>query len=155
AAGHRAALANTPPPELERSTLTWQIEWEHLPRLMALTAGACRIATDLARGLVVDMKRMRANLEATWGVLLAEAASMALRPHVGAEAAKALVREACQTALVEHRHLIDVLRAKTTAPIEWNALRNEANYLGSTNAFIDAVLSEVAAIAKAAKANPR
>jgi 3-carboxy-cis,cis-muconate cycloisomerase len=98
---------------------------------------------------------MRANVEGTHGVLLAEAASMALRPHIGSEAAKAVVREACQTAIAERRHMIDVLRAKTTAPIDWDALREEGNYLGSTGAFIDAVLAAASAITSGAKASLR
>ncbi len=155
AAAHRMALANAPPPELERGTLTWQVEWEHLPRLVALSAGACGFAAQLASGLFVDTQRMQANLEATHGVLLAEAASMALRPHLGSEATKTLVREACQTATAENRHLIDVLRAKTTASIDWDALREEAKYLGSTNAFINAVLGEAAAITTGAKSKTR
>jgi len=155
ATAHRAALASAPPPELERGTLTWQIEWEHLPRLVAASAGACGFAVELARGLVVDTKRMRANLEATHGVLLAEATSLALRPHIGSEAAKTVVREACQTAIAERRHLIDVLRAKTTVSIDWDALREEGNYLGSASAFIDAVLAAAAAITSGAKASSR
>jgi 3-carboxy-cis,cis-muconate cycloisomerase len=135
--------------------LTTQIEWEHLPRLIALTAGACGFAVELARGLVVDTKRMRANLEATHGVVLAEAAAAALRPHVGLDDAKALVREACQAAISDHRHLIDVLRTKTTAPIDWDKLRDDANCLGSTNTFIDAVLADAAAITKATQASSR
>jgi hypothetical protein len=50
------------------------------------------------------------------------------------------VREAGQTALAENRHLIDVVREKIGAPPDWPALRDEANYLGATQAFIDRVL---------------
>jgi hypothetical protein len=38
-----------------------------------------------------------------------------------------------------------VLRANTGAPLAWEQLRDEANHLGSANAFIAAVLAEAAA----------
>jgi len=122
-----------------------------LPKLVALAAGTCQFAAQLAEHLVVDPERMRANVDATHGILLAESASMALRSHLGSEVAKRIVRAACQTATRERRHLIDVLREQSQAAVDWAALRDEANYLGSINAFIDSVLAEAAAVIPTAK----
>jgi hypothetical protein len=38
-------------------------------------------------------------------------------------------------------------------PIDWDALIEEGNYLGSTSAFIDAVLATASAITSGAKAS--
>jgi 3-carboxy-cis,cis-muconate cycloisomerase len=50
------------------------------------------------------------------------------------------VKEACQVAVQEDRHLIDVLREKTDAPVDWAALREESAYLGSADVLIDRVI---------------
>ena len=61
----------------------------------------------------------------------------------GREEARRLVSEAARMAVKENRHLIDVLREGTDAPVDWEGLRDEAGYLGSAGAFIDQVLGEV------------
>jgi len=127
--------------EHERGTHGWQMEWLVLPQMFALTAAAMEKALFLSQNLVVDEARMRANIAASNGLMLAEAASYAL---AGASMSKAsanqLVKEACQVVLQENRHLIDVLKEKTDAPVDWNAIGEESAYLGSTEIFIDRVL---------------
>lgn len=144
AAAHLTALQSSPPPELQRGTQTAQLELIHLPRLLALTGGALLASDRLAHQLVVHPARMQANLAATHGTLLAEAATLALSAHLDPTEARALVREACAAALAGQRHLVDLLRTRTQAPVAWDDLRNEAGHLGSTGAFIDAVLAEAA-----------
>ncbi len=143
---HRDALASAPLPEHERGTLTMQLEWQHLPRLMALTAGCLVSARRLAKELVVDVERMKTNLDSTHGVLLAEAAAIALSEQMPPADAKQFVAEASEIALAEKRHLIDVLRERTEVAVDWESLRNESNYLGSTQTFIDAVLAQADAM---------
>jgi 3-carboxy-cis,cis-muconate cycloisomerase len=60
-------------------------------------------------GLRVDPQRMRANLDATRGLIYAEAVSTALARAVGHAAAHQLVERACRLALEKSRHLQEVV----------------------------------------------
>jgi 3-carboxy-cis,cis-muconate cycloisomerase len=74
--------------------------------------------------------------------MLAEAITFALAPtHMSRTAAKQLVQTACQVALQENRHLVDVVREQTAVPLDWQALRDEAAYLGAADEFINNVLA--------------
>ena len=126
--------------EHERATHGWQVEWLNLPSMFALTSAALNKALLLSEHLVVDKARMRQNVEASNGLMLAEAIAFALTPFMSRAEARELVKESCRLAIDQDRHLIDVAREKTEAPVDWQALRDEAAYLGSSNAFIDRVL---------------
>jgi 3-carboxy-cis,cis-muconate cycloisomerase len=82
----------------ERSAGEWQVEWDSLPSLFTLTAGCLRHTTAVLEHLEVHPDRMRANLDADGGALMAEAMMMALAPHIGRLSAHELVGEACRTA---------------------------------------------------------
>ena len=128
--------------EHERATGGWQMEWWTLPRMFELTATALRKAEFLGAHLAVDEARMRHNVSASNGLMLAEAVSFALATTMSRQAAKTLVAAACRTAQRENRHLVDVLRGQTDAPLDWAALRDEAARFGSAQAFIDRVLAQ-------------
>jgi 3-carboxy-cis,cis-muconate cycloisomerase len=129
--------------EHERATSGWQIEWWTLPRMFELTASALRKAEFLAAGLDVDEARMRHNVSASNGLMLAETVTFALSRTMSRKAARALVTAACRTARAESRHLVDVVRGQTDAPLDWDALKDEAAHFGSAQAFIDRVLAAV------------
>ena len=131
--------------EHERSTSGWQIEWRTLPQMFELTASALRKAEFLTAHLHVDEARMRHNVSASNGLMLAEAISFALATAMPRKAARALVAAACRMAQAENRHLVDVVREQTDAPLDWEALKDEAAHLGSAQAFIDHVLAEAGA----------
>jgi 3-carboxy-cis,cis-muconate cycloisomerase len=128
--------------EHERATSGWQVEWWALPEMFELTASALRKAEFLSARLHVDEARMRHNVSAANGLMLAEAVSFALARTMSRQAAKSLVTAACRTAQTENRHLVDVVRARTDAPLDWDALREEAAHFGSAQAFIDRVLTD-------------
>jgi 3-carboxy-cis,cis-muconate cycloisomerase len=128
--------------EHERATSGWQIEWGTLPRMFELTVSALRKAEYLSAHLAVDEARMRHNVSAANGLMLAEAISFALATTMSRKAAKALVTAACRTAKEENRHLVDVLRGQTDAALEWDRLRDETAHFGSAQAFIDRVLAD-------------
>ena len=128
--------------EHERATSGWQMEWWTLPRMFELTASALRKAEFLSAHLDVDEARMRHNVSASNGLMLAEAVSFALSKTMSRKAAKALVTAASRTAQAENRHLVDVVRGQTDAPLDWGALKDEAAHFGSAQAFIDRVLAE-------------
>ena len=130
--------------EHERATHGWQVEWLTLPQMFALTAAALNKATFLSENLEVNAERMRYNIGASNGLMLAEAISLALTDSMGRSEAISLVEEACRTAIAEDRHLVDVVKEETHAPVDWEALKDEAAYLGSSHAFIDRVLEGAA-----------
>jgi 3-carboxy-cis,cis-muconate cycloisomerase len=127
--------------EHERGTHGWQMEWPILPQMFTLTAASLSKAIFLNQNLVVDEVRMRKNVTASNGLMLAEAASYALvKASMSKADASRLVREASQVVKEKGRHLIDVIREKTDAPVDWDALRDESIYLGSSEEFINRVL---------------
>lgn len=127
--------------EHERGTHGWQMEWLVLPQMFTLAAAALHKALFLSQNMVVDEIRMRENIAASNGLMLAEAATYALvRASIPKTDATRLVKEACQVALQGDRHLIDVLREQTDVAVDWGSLRDESAYLGSSAAFIDRVL---------------
>jgi 3-carboxy-cis,cis-muconate cycloisomerase len=97
------------PQEHERGLGGWQAEWETVPEILLLTSGALAQMRHIIAGLRVDADRMRANLDATRGLIYAEAVSTALARVVGHSAAHNLVERACRQALEEGRHLQQVV----------------------------------------------
>ena len=141
-AGLLANLQRAMLQEQERGGPGWQLEWLTLPQMVVATGAALRHAEELTAGLEVDAARMRANLEASQGLVLAEAASFALAATMPRPAAQALVKAACAEVPSSGRHLFDILAETAEAPVDWLALRDPAAQLGSAEAFIDRVLAE-------------
>ena len=95
--------------EHERGLGGWQAEWDTMPEIFLVTAGALQRMLEVAEGLEVNAGRMRANLDITHGLIFSEAVSMALARYVGRQAAHQLVRDAAQRATEQARHLRDAL----------------------------------------------
>ena len=47
-----------------------------------------------------------------------------------------------RTSVEENRHLVDIVRSKTKADLNWESFKDEATYFGSSDAFIDRVLAQ-------------
>jgi 3-carboxy-cis,cis-muconate cycloisomerase len=137
AAMHQALIQ-----EHERATHGWQVEWLTLPQMVALTSGALNKAVFLSEHLAVEQERMQQNVKASHGLMLAEAITFALAQTMSRAEAKKIVTEACQIVLEQKRHLVDVVRERIDAPIDWETLKDETAYFGSSEAFIDRVLEE-------------
>jgi 3-carboxy-cis,cis-muconate cycloisomerase len=132
--------------DFERATGPWHVEWLALPQAFILTAGSLQQAAFMLSGLTVDAARMRANLNSTGGLIVAEAVMMGLAPHLGRQAAHDLVYDACRAAIGEKRALYDVLRAdprirSALDEARLAALCDPASYLGSAPAMVDRVLN--------------
>ncbi len=84
--------------EHERGLGGWHAEWETLPEICTLTAGALAHSLRTIEGLEVDAGRMAANLDAHPRPGPAEAVSMALAAHLGKQQAHELVERACRPA---------------------------------------------------------
>ncbi|MCB8949981.1 MAG: 3-carboxy-cis,cis-muconate cycloisomerase [Ardenticatenaceae bacterium] len=129
--------------EHERGTHGWQMEWLTLPTMFVYTAAALRKAHFLSQNLVVNEDKMRQNVAASNGLMLAEPISLALSQQLGRAAAQVLVKEACQEAFAQQRHLMEVVREKTDVLLDWEKIGSEANYLGSVQVMIDRIIASV------------
>jgi adenylosuccinate lyase len=79
--------------EHERDGAAWKTEWALVPRASAAAAAALALAVELVGGLQVDAGRMRENVDAQRGYVLAEPVVLALAPSVGHRRAHELVRD--------------------------------------------------------------
>jgi 3-carboxy-cis,cis-muconate cycloisomerase len=136
--------------EHERGLGNWQAEWETLPEIFNLCAGALERATELIGGLEIDRDRMATNLEMTNGLICAEAVASALAMKIGKPAAHEVIERASQQAIAQKRHLRDVLRGDEAAaraiPSQvLDRLFDPARYLGITKQSINRVLARSAA----------
>ncbi len=96
--GLNSVIQSALPHRQERDGAAWLSEWLSLAQLVILTARSLAIADDLARSVTPNAGAMAAHIEATHGMIFAEALSFALaetmsRPEAGA-ATKALVAQA-------------------------------------------------------------
>lgn len=131
--------------EHERAAGGWQAEWAAIPDLFRFTAHAVERVRDAVAGLQIDPARMSANLDLTQGLVMAEALTMALSPHVGRPTAYSIVQEACKQATAASIHLRqaamqDAQVRAILSPAEIDHALDPASYLGSTNVFIDRTL---------------
>jgi 3-carboxy-cis,cis-muconate cycloisomerase len=93
----------------ERSAGPWHAEWPTMPMLQLITSGALAATVDIAEGLEVDAARMCVNLDATHGLIMAEAVTMALAERIGKSEAHHLMEAASNRAVAEKTDLRDVL----------------------------------------------
>jgi len=132
--------------EQERGLGGWQAEWETLPDIVRLTAGALHHLTTTVSELEIDSERMRQNLDVTHGLIFAEAVTMALAEKMPRSDAHELVQIACKRAQSERCELRSVLAqdavVKTNlSDAELDRLFTPVNYLGVADQFIDRVLA--------------
>jgi len=129
----------------ERDPGQWHAEWGPIAEIFTLTGGALEKLTETLRGLEVDTQRMRRNIDATDGLVFAEAVMMLLAPAIGRPDAHHLVQNATGRAVAEHRHLRDILLE--TDAVTRAATREEiidafdpTGYFGASDSFIDRAL---------------
>ncbi len=96
--GLAATMLHAMPQEHERGLGLWQAEWDTVPEAFRLASASVAYAIEIAEGLKVDAGRMHANMEATLGLPLSEAVSVALAPKMGRIVAHDLLRRAADRA---------------------------------------------------------
>jgi adenylosuccinate lyase len=131
--------------EHERDGAAWKTEWALLPRACGATAVALSLAADLVAGLQVDDVRMRANVDAQRGYVLAEPVMLALGAEVGPRRAHELVHAAAARGIVKGLTLNtalgedpEIARHLTAERIE-ELLRPEVA-LGAAGELVDRVI---------------
>jgi 3-carboxy-cis,cis-muconate cycloisomerase len=132
----------------ERSAGPWHAEWPTLPTLELVTSGALAAIVDIAEGLDVDAGRMRANLDATHGLIMAEAVAMALADTVGKSEAHHIIEAASRTSISEKKHLRDVLAQDSRVTAHLDAARlaqlfDPMAYQGVSQTLIDRLLASL------------
>jgi 3-carboxy-cis,cis-muconate cycloisomerase len=115
------------------------------PGLVEAVGSAAAWIRDCLEHLEVDGDRMRANLDLTDGLLLAERITTALAPDLGRGPAHQLVERASAAAISNGRRFSEVLAgtpeiADHLSPGELAGLLDPTTYLGSAGAFVDRVL---------------
>jgi 3-carboxy-cis,cis-muconate cycloisomerase len=135
--------------EHERALGGWQAEWDTLPQIVTLAAGALRQMSEVVSGLQVDTAHMRANLDITHGLILGEAAMLELGGRIGRLEAHHVVEHASRLA-VAHGTTLRVALARTLNENPAHAglldeaaldrLADPANYAGQSAAFADAAV---------------
>lgn len=134
--------------EHERSAGPWHAEWPTLPSLMLVTSGGLAATVDIAEGLEVDGLRMRANLDTTHGLIMAEAMTFALAGKIGKSEAHHLVEAASKQAVAGKKHLRDVLTGDTRITThlgvdEIAGLFEPMAYQGVSQTLIDRLLASL------------
>ncbi len=109
APGLVAAFLSAMVQEHERGVGGWQAEWPIITSLIQATGVAVSSMAEVAEGLTVDFARMRANIEATHGVIFAERVMMLLGRALGRDVAHKLLEEATRKSIAERRRLVEVL----------------------------------------------
>ncbi|HEY8337621.1 MAG TPA: 3-carboxy-cis,cis-muconate cycloisomerase [Tardiphaga sp.] len=132
----------------ERSAGPWHAEWPTLPMLLLVTSGALAAIVDIAEGLEVDTGRMGRNLDATHGLIMAEAVTFALADKLGKSAAHHLVEAATKRAVAEKRHLRDVLTDDPKVTVQLSAEKiaevfEPMTYQGVSQTLIDRLLASL------------
>ncbi len=136
APGLAATLLAAMDQEHERALGAWHAEWEVLPELFGLAAMAAEVARGLAENGSFDTARMRANLDITAGLVMAEAVNSALGEKLGKATAQTLIETAAQRARAEQISLRDALAAEPDiaghiTPEDLDRLLTPENYLGA------------------------
>lgn len=132
--------------EHERGLGGWHAEWQVLPELVQLSAGALAQMVEVASGLEVNAEQMRTNLDATNGLIMAEAVAVALGATLGKQEAHHLVETASKRAVAARRHLREILAENKAVSQhltreDLDQLFDPLGYTGMATALIDRVLA--------------
>ncbi len=146
APGLVATLLSSMVQEHQRAAGAWHAEWRPLVDLLVAVGSAAAWLRDALEHLEVDAARMRANLDATGGLLLAERVTGALAPALGRLPAHDLVSAVCAEAADAGRPLAGALEARAEirahlSPEQIRALLDPVGYLGSAALFVDRALA--------------
>jgi len=142
-----ATMLSAMPQEHERGLGGWHAEWETLPEIFRLASGALAQMATAFEGLEVDTAAMRADLDKTHGLLMAEAVSMTLAEQIGKAQAHHLVETASRRAVAQGCSLAEALSAMPEATRHLSAqalaeVMRPEGYLGASAEFIQRALAE-------------
>jgi 3-carboxy-cis,cis-muconate cycloisomerase len=125
--------------EHERAAGAWQAEWDALGGALAYTGGALHSLARALESLEVDSARMRANLDLTGGLVMAERVAFLLMDRLSRSEAQEIVGEAASAGMGFRDALLADPRADLE-PAALDAALDPSTYLGSTNGLIERAL---------------
>ncbi|MDF1855951.1 lyase family protein [Pseudooceanicola sp.] len=128
-------------PRQQRDGADWFTEWLSLPGLVLASASALETARALVPGIVPIPVAMAAALTASRGMIHAEALSFRLAAHMPRPEAQAAVKQACQNAMSQGRHLAEVA-AETWPEIDTDDVFDPARQMGSAPAEARAFVAQ-------------
>lgn len=131
--------------EHERDGAAWKTEWAFLPSACTAAGAALTSGVRLLSGLQVNTERMRENVDAQRGYVLAEPVMIALAARLGKPRAHELVHAAARRGNEEGMTLRDALLADDAVMDhldagELDALLTPERALGAVDALIDRAL---------------
>lgn len=140
-----ATLLAAMPNEHERALGGWQSEWETMPEIVSLSAAALAQLRSVIDGLQVDTERMRRNIDASRGMVMAESVALALATNVGRAQAHQIVEAACHKAYAENTDLLTILQEEpqvigVLSKQRLAQLFDPLSYVGEAGNFVDRVL---------------
>lgn len=132
----------------QRATGAWHAEWQTLRELIVLTGGAAHFVGRALSNMLARPERMRSNLNATGGSVMAESLAAALSAVLGRAAAKSetarIVTAAADRGLpVEVVALGDAELLQVLSPEEIRSALDPARWLGSAGRMVDSVVAAV------------
>ncbi|MEN3609623.1 3-carboxy-cis,cis-muconate cycloisomerase [Plantactinospora sp. ZYX-F-223] len=128
--------------EHERATGGWHAEWEPLLDLLRLAGGSAARTARLLSRLDVRPERMRHNLDALGGRVLAEAVAARLAPALGRADAHDVVARAVTAPDFKAALLADPTVRTHLAERELDQALDPTNWLGSAGTFVDRALQD-------------
>ena len=147
APGLVATMLTTMPQEHERGLGGWQADGEALRELVRIAGGAASALVRTVETLVVDPDRMGRNLASSGGLIMAEAAALALGRQLGKHRAHELVSAAAARATANGQSLEDALAddALVTEHCprpELSRLLDPMSYLGASVELVEQFLEQ-------------
>jgi adenylosuccinate lyase len=142
-----AALAEGLVHDHERDGRAWKTEWHAVPEATMLAGRAIELLAQMVSGLEIDAVRMRANLDASGGIVFSEAIMLALAPNIGRDAAHRMMYDLSIAARASGRTLIEAVRGDPAIGAmldahELDALLDVASHTGRCAAMVDRVLAD-------------
>ena len=107
--GLAATIMGAEAHEHERAIGAWQAEWLAFPALLLAVSGALAGVAQIGEGLEVDNERMRANVDVTRGVIMAQSVAPVLAEKLGKSIATQVMDEAIAKSIAEKRPLQEII----------------------------------------------
>lgn len=132
--------------EHERAVGGWQAEWAAIPQLFCYTASTVERVSSALTDLQIDPAHMTANLNLTNGLIMSESLTMALAQHIGKPEAYRIVQTISKQVTPSGKSLRQVALedeqiCQILSSADLDRVLDPANYLGSTNTFINRALA--------------
>lgn len=131
--------------EHERAAGSWHAEWLPFSEIFVAVGASAAWLRDCLGSLEVDPVRMRTNLDATGGLVLAERVAVVLSQELGKQQAHEILQRISAEVSRDGSELATVLEddpdvARQLSRAQIDELLDPTSYLGSAGIFVDRAL---------------